>query len=242
MNKYILNGIGLVSLVSILAIAYYGCFALQEWGEVGTAVSTTITDTHAGINGTLTTLNRPCGAGKPCGTLADVAKTLNTIRGTFGQIEVAANHENKQLGTLDAQERQLFADLHGTAAQAQGTLAALSGTARALTDTATESQRTVAAAQPLLASLNATAQSSTDAINSLNARITDPHVASLMGHLDATAAHVDGTTADVQRAVHRVTDPPPCKGRWCWLITPGKILWSLRDLPEPIYYLHELMP
>ena len=66
------------------------------------------------LNATVQIVNRPCGSGHPCGTLADVAKTLNTVRGTFGQIEIAANHENANLTTLDTQERTLFADLHTT--------------------------------------------------------------------------------------------------------------------------------
>jgi len=66
------------------------------------------------INAAAKTINQPCGDDKPCGTLADVAKTLNTVRGTFGQIEVAANHEDRNLTTLDAQEATLFADTHRT--------------------------------------------------------------------------------------------------------------------------------
>ena len=52
-------------------------------------------------------VNHPCVPG-PCGLLADVAKTLNTVRGTFGQVEIAANHEDRNLDTLDSQELQLF--------------------------------------------------------------------------------------------------------------------------------------
>jgi ABC-type transporter Mla subunit MlaD len=63
------------------------------------------------VNTTLDIVNRQCGK-QPCGTLADVAKTLNTVRGTFGQIEVAANHEDKQLATLDAQERTMFGNVN----------------------------------------------------------------------------------------------------------------------------------
>ena len=59
-------------------------------------------------------INAPCIPG-PCGTVADVGKTLNTVRGTFGQIELAANHENRNLSTLDTQEAALFSDFHGTA-------------------------------------------------------------------------------------------------------------------------------
>lgn len=63
------------------------------------------------INKTLYTVNKNCDTA-PCGTLADVARTLNTVRGTFGQIEVAAIHENNNLTTLDSQEAQLFTDTH----------------------------------------------------------------------------------------------------------------------------------
>lgn len=58
----------------------------------------------------------------PCGTLADVAKTLNTVRGTFGELRIAANHENRNLGTLDTQEATLFDDFHGTATRANTSL------------------------------------------------------------------------------------------------------------------------
>ena len=75
------------------------------------------------LNATIQTVNRPCGSEQPCGTLADVAKTLNTLRGTAGQVEIAAVHENRNLGTLDAQEAQLFQDAHGTLKSANEAIA-----------------------------------------------------------------------------------------------------------------------
>lgn len=84
------------------------------------------------LDGALATLdgvNRPCNVWvevpsaaadegvqvtKPCGTLADVNRTLATVRGTVGQIEVAARHENSNLTNLDAQEKQLYTDVHTT--------------------------------------------------------------------------------------------------------------------------------
>jgi hypothetical protein len=65
-------------------------------------------------NQTLALVNRPCEPA-PCGTLADINRTLATARGTMGQVEIAANHEDKNLGTLDAQEATLFADTHKAA-------------------------------------------------------------------------------------------------------------------------------
>lgn len=78
--------------------------AQDQLVEVGAAVD------H--LNGVLAEIERPCGGGQPCGTLADVAKTLNTARLTMGQIEIAANHEDRNLATLDAQETALYADTH----------------------------------------------------------------------------------------------------------------------------------
>jgi hypothetical protein len=78
-------------------------------------------DDTAKLGRSIDLVNAPCAPG-PCGTLADVGKTLNTARGTFGQIEIAANHENRNLGTLDFQEATLFGDFHGTAVRANTSL------------------------------------------------------------------------------------------------------------------------
>ena len=44
---------------------------------------------------------------KPCGTLADAARTLHTIRGFAGTLEVAGRHLDKSLKTYDQQEADL---------------------------------------------------------------------------------------------------------------------------------------
>src|SRR5665213_2755808 len=87
--------------------------AVQSFYDAGAAAKLTIGKAGTTLDrasAVLETVNRPCGAGKPCGTLADVAQTLGTVRMTFGQVLIAANHEDRNLATLDAQELQLFAD------------------------------------------------------------------------------------------------------------------------------------
>jgi hypothetical protein len=82
--------------------------------ETGTAVvgiQKSVSGVASGINQSIRIVNHPCVPG-PCGTLSDVAKTLNTVRGTFGEIETAANHEDRNLSTLDKQEDALFQDTH----------------------------------------------------------------------------------------------------------------------------------
>jgi hypothetical protein len=60
---------------------------------------------------TVQLLHAPCVPG-PCGLFGDAAKTLNTARLMMGQVETAANHEDKNLGTLDQQETTIYADSH----------------------------------------------------------------------------------------------------------------------------------
>jgi hypothetical protein len=79
------------------------------------------TGTTNRLNRTLDVVDQPCVPG-PCGTLADVAKTLNTVRGTSGQVEILFNHEDKNLHTLDAQEAVFFTDVHGTLTDANNLL------------------------------------------------------------------------------------------------------------------------
>ena len=63
------------------------------------------------INESLYLVNKPC-VPAPCGVIANVNKTLGTFRGTAGTLEIAGNHWDKNLTTLDTQEATLFNDSH----------------------------------------------------------------------------------------------------------------------------------
>lgn len=215
---------------SIGVLTWYGAHMLAAW-----------TDTAHQMNATLEVVNRPCGKVAPCGTLADVNRTLATVRGTFGQVETAARHENAQLTTLDGQERALFADLHGAIGDARETITGARDLTQVASGTLQTTQETLRTSQTALASLNQSFVAGTTLVESLRRRADDPRVDSLISHADQTAQHVDGATADVQGAIHRVTNPPPCKGRMCWLIDTGRALWMFHDVPEPVYYIHELL-
>lgn len=80
-------------------------------------LSSAVDSSSSHINAVLAKLLAPCtpvkghvyavGEDKPCGTLADVARTLNTIRGFSGTLEYAGRHLDKSLTTYDQQESQL---------------------------------------------------------------------------------------------------------------------------------------
>ena len=135
----------MTGILFLFGVGFFLCYGLYQWGDAGTALSAAarevtktlpaVTETlqqttetlgqaedtiHAvqpvlsHLDATVVGLNRPCIPG-PCGLLLDSAKTLGTIRGTFGQIEIAANHEDRNLSTLDTQEATLFTDFHSLA-------------------------------------------------------------------------------------------------------------------------------
>jgi hypothetical protein len=62
------------------------------------------------------------GSVMPCGLLPDITDVLHTTRGTLGVFEVAGNHWNKNLTTVDAQETTLFNDVHTTFTNANAKL------------------------------------------------------------------------------------------------------------------------
>ena len=63
----------------------------------------------SGLQKTEALINAPCVPG-PCGTVADIGKTLNTGRLAIGQFEIAANSFDKNQTHFYKQEDQLYAD------------------------------------------------------------------------------------------------------------------------------------
>lgn len=66
----------------------------------------------SGLQQTVALINAPCVPG-PCGTVADVNKTLATFRMTAGQVEIAANTFDKNESHFYSQEDQLYTDSDG---------------------------------------------------------------------------------------------------------------------------------
>jgi hypothetical protein len=163
------------------------------------------------MNTTFDTLNQDCGTIKnihPCGTLADVAKTLNTARGTMGQIEVAARHVNQSQAVLDAQERGLFADLHETMLYGNGTLVALNqtatglaGTAQQATDLLKTTNGVVSSAEPLVGHLNDVTISANTSVLEFNKLLGDqsiPAITKNLADITGTGGHMLATADAVE--------------------------------------------
>ncbi len=87
----------------------------------------------AGVNAAVEEVNRPCADGHPCGTLADLNRTLATYRGTAGQIEIALHHENDRIDDLDRQETALAAQTESDLDKLGATIDSANGAAESVT-------------------------------------------------------------------------------------------------------------
>lgn len=181
------------------------------------------------FDGALATINRPCGNGAACGTLADVAKTLNTLRGTAGQIEIAARHENTQLATLDRDEAQLFADLHVTAAGAQQLTASLADTSRAATAALRSADSEIQAMQGATQTLNASLAAVPPVLAHADALVSDPDLKRILAAAADTTRQVDGTATDVREVADNISNKflhPPPKRWWNYISPVWELAWK----------------
>ena len=198
----VLKGIKMLTLLCVSIFCVISSIFYVRVGGVLVSLQTSITQFNlqssatfkaantavAGFAGIEETINRPCGGGRPCGTLADVAKTLGTIRGTAGQLEIAAHHEDTRLDALDAQETGLYGDTH--------TLLTRGSTAL---ETA---NATIAGLQPVEAQLNLEAKQLNVATANLNVLLTNPDIPAAISSTNSALGHINATVADTQQAVH----------------------------------------
>ena|ERR1017187_275326 len=154
-------------------------------------------------SGTLDSVNRLCGVKDaqgnllPCGVLADVNKTLGTIRGATGQVEIAARHENAQLSTIDSQEAGLVRELHSTMQAGARTADAATGTLKATTLAIQAGTDGLATEKPSLDAL----------IKAATATVANPDVPILIHHAAGITASGDQIAKDAADKVHQYAHP-----------------------------------
>jgi hypothetical protein len=193
MNRYIANALGITGIIALGILSW----ALWQWGKTGQVLSTqtsALSSTQNSLNKTLVMLNGPTG------TIAEVNKLLLALKSTTVHIDLAARHEDQQLTVLDAQERQLFADTHGTLGELKNTATALTGTAQAATATLGEGQKTIRAAQPLLASFT----ESGDNLNVLLKRQAITQFVDNLGPLSQNLVAITGVSSDMLTTADQV--------------------------------------
>jgi len=74
------------------------------------SITANLKTASAGINVAVTEINRPCGAGDSCGTIADLNRTLHSLRLAAGQVTAISEGEKKQRLLMNDQETKIAND------------------------------------------------------------------------------------------------------------------------------------
>lgn len=206
MHKAILNTLGCCLILAVLAVSYYLCYALQGIGTAAASVPNAAISIQQDVSAFTDALDRPCGSGHPCGTLAKINQTFNSLDSLIVHADLVARHEQQQLGQFDGYARNIVGDVHTLAAKGGRTLDSATQTANSATATLQTTQGTIAAAQPLLASLTRTSDASTATIQTFNGRLSDQRIDALLTSFRDMADNGNGIVADGRKVADYAKD------------------------------------
>ena len=200
----------------------------QQTSSVLTQASTTLTTINAGSAQTFDNLNRLCGTDKPCGAFADFAKTTNSARLAFGQITAISQFEKPQLEAINQQELQLFSDTHKV----------LGG----LSDTVTSANTALGGIVPLENEIDTEAVALQKSTRDFDTLLVSPDVTGALHGFNVTSNNFAATSTDFQTKFHAILFPPPCQGKFCFVIKAWPYIKAGAELSEPAYYFSQLIP
>lgn len=204
----------LLAAMAFAALCWYLAWAAQQYGEMAQAVTADAAMITADAHKTLDRVNAPCDPA-PCGTLADLHRTLATVRGAAGQVE-AAGRANSSLS----------ADLHNTQVELQKTLESLSKTADAGSQLAQDASEGIRAGKPTLDALPAEVRLLHSVLGHADALIADPanrQTIEAVSRATENMATVTDNAAKVTTHFEKEIDTP-AKHHW-W--TPIKTIWGI---------------
>jgi hypothetical protein len=159
----------------------------------------------------LDTINRPCGSGHPCGTLANADKAVQRLT----DLQTTAQFQVRQSGTLIAATTQ---NLDATTAHLDKTLDSFAGLALA-------GQTTLQTADTALLGAPALVGSANETVKHFDALVTSQDVKTLSTSLAATSVEVAGISKDVRREADVLTAPPQ-KHWYNGIVLTGKVIKS----------------
>ena len=214
----------LLVLTAVVAVGACGFAAYKAFEKLGAAAD--------GITFTLVNINRPCGTGKPCGTLAEIGKA--TIK--VGDILVTSQRQEQDTAraaqaTMTAVDQMaahagaLTDSLAGTASAATGTLAQ----ARVELGTMNDS---IAATKPLLEARTATIGRLGVASDDLDTLLKRKAIGDLLDQFAGIATHGNAIAGDFQQVADKARADYLRKTPW--YLQPVKRAGDIMDISAAI--------
>ena len=194
------------------------CWALLQWGDAGRSVTVAAQQVGA-IEDKLNGVN---------GTIAEADKLLLALKSTTVHADMALAHEDRNLDQYDANLEQLTGSLDTLAQFGVRTLdSANSALGDARTDLGTL-DGTIAALQPLAAQVTANGKALEITTDSLNARIGDKRIDSILDSFQSVSASGAGILADGRKIADKET-AGYLKAHTPWGVV-SRRLWGAYDI------------
>ena len=214
----------LLVLTAVVAVGACGFAAYKAFEKLGEAAD--------GITATLANLNRPCGTGKPCGTLAEIGKATVKV----GDILVTSQRQEQDTAraaqaTMTAVDQMaahagaLTDSLAGTASAATGTLA------QARVDLGTMND-SIAATKPLLEASTATIGRVGVASDDLDTLLKRKAIGDLLDQFAGIATHGNAIAGDFQQVADKARADYLRKTPW--YLQPVKRAGDIMDISAAI--------
>jgi hypothetical protein len=218
-------------LVLLAAVAVLGVVGWQGWvrGQQFGAALAGLETAEAKLNASLDKINQP-----GTGTLAEADKLSLAAKSVLVHVDIAAQHEDQNLTALDAQERTLFADAHGTMASLTGTADAATETLHSTTADLQTLNVSVAGLQPVEASASAS-------FIDLDAFIKGPDVTGTAANVNLITGNFGKMSSDAQVKFHDLLYPPPCRSFACRFERGLNDVRLASQFVEPAYYFRQLL-
>jgi hypothetical protein len=229
MSKWLANTLG-VTLIAFLCFAAWGGYLLERH-ILPVVDSYKAGDTLSKLDQVFDTINRPCGGGHPCGTLANADKAMVKVgdilvtsqlqerdvakaaESNMAAVNGLATHLNK---TADA--------LTATSNAATGSIYAFKGSADALTGTFNAATGTLHATQ---APIDALTQDASD----LDALLKSPSIYGTLDNVNLLTGNINGIAENGRRVTDKLTNDFVAPKPWYRKIVPSiGDIWDLSAL------------
>ena len=137
-------------------------------------------------NTALDTINRPT-----TGTLAEITKTTLALKSTLVHIDMAVDHEDKNLTSLDAQERTLFSDAHTTLFQGQQTMLSAQESLQNASSMFATTETTILGVRPVLSHLDTAVTDVDISVKGFNTLFASPETTATLKNVSDITFHAD---------------------------------------------------
>lgn len=184
----------LAGAICLLAVAASAVYAAHKIGQLSDKAQQT-----------LSIVNRPCGKGHPCGTLAELNKSAVKLQDITVTLQRQVSQSAQLVDAASTSIRRATTDVHTMATAGAGMLQQATVTLRA-------GQMTIDAAQPLLSAATGSVTKFGTAADDLDAQIKAARVAEMSAAVTASAneltktfTNVSGITADGKKVADKAT-------------------------------------